>query len=66
MKRVAVRRVKASLSADKPQRAKKDSYEYLKAYINGYYGDQFVKHGGDRKDLEGFSWFLLRYGMDLH
>ena len=43
-----------------------DPYRYLRPYINGYYGDLFVKRGGDRDDLEGFNEFVLKFGMDLH
>lgn len=43
-----------------------DPFWYERSYINGYYGDLFVKRGGDREDLAAFGRFLLRFGMDLH
>lgn len=43
-----------------------DPYWYEKTYINGYYGDLFVRQGGNRKNLKAFGKILLQFGMDLH
>ncbi len=44
-----------------------DPWWYEKSYINGYYGDLFVKAGYSRKDLKGFGhWLAVTFGLDLH
>ncbi len=48
------------------QQVQNDPFWYERSYIDGYYGDLFVKQGGDREDLAAFGRFLLQFGMDLH